>query len=102
VATKYLQTPLLKQSAKDYFFKAVLSYLTIGDMVGAKNCLGNAGIEDPGFEQSRQYTFLEAVFDSIEASDSNMFITAVQSHNKIMPMDKVLNSLVAQVRMENL
>ena len=67
VANKYLQTPLIKQSAKDYSFKACLCFLAIEDMVGAKNCMGNAGLEDPSFEQSRLYEFLEKIMAAIQA-----------------------------------
>ena len=53
VANKFLQTAMIKQSAKDYFFKAILCYLAMGDTVGARNLMGNSAIEDPSFESSR-------------------------------------------------
>jgi hypothetical protein len=36
IGKKYLSQPLIKSSAKDYFFKVVLLFLVNSDMPGAK------------------------------------------------------------------
>jgi hypothetical protein len=39
IANKYLQTPLIKSQAKDYFFRSILCYLVNKDIPGAKKTL---------------------------------------------------------------
>lgn len=59
VGNKYLQTPLIKSQAKDFFFKSILCYLANSDMPGAMKTKDHASFEDPSFDGSRQYKFVE-------------------------------------------
>ena len=58
VGKKYLSMPLIKTSAKDQFFKAVLCHLANDDMIGAKRSLQMYTIEDPSMDGSREEKFL--------------------------------------------
>lgn len=54
-----MKTPLIKSSAKDLFFKVILCYLALDDIVGAKRALQTYNIEDPSFDGSREEEFLK-------------------------------------------
>ena len=77
IGNKYLQTPLIKTQAKDFFFKAILCYLAIQDVPGAKKTLESTSYEDPSFEGSRQYKFIESIMSAIEAKDTNLWSMSV-------------------------
>lgn len=53
IGKKYLSTPLIKSSAKDYFFKVCLCFLVNDDMPGAKKSIENFCYEDPNFDTSK-------------------------------------------------
>ena len=53
IGKKYMSQPLIKSSAKDYFFKACLCYLANDDMPGAKTAVENYTYEDPNFDTSK-------------------------------------------------
>lgn len=67
IGKKYLTQSLVRSSARDYFFKAVLCFLANDDLQGAKNSIENYQFEDPSFDNSRQYEFLKGIIDAIEA-----------------------------------
>ena len=66
IGKKYLQQALVKSSARDFFFKASLCFLLNDDLQGAKNAIENYSFEDPSFETSRQYEFLNGIVRAIE------------------------------------
>ena len=53
-----MNTPLIKTSAKDLFFKAAFCYLANEDLVGAKRAIQNYKIDDPNFDDSRELELL--------------------------------------------
>jgi hypothetical protein len=58
VGKKFLNTPLIKTSAKELFFKSALCFMANDDMVGAKRAIQNYQIDDPNFDSSRESELL--------------------------------------------
>ena len=77
IGNKYLQTPLIKSQAKDFFFISILCYLANQDIPGAKKTLDHASFEDPSFDGSRQYKFIDVIMAAIENGDANLFSASV-------------------------
>lgn len=77
IGNKYLQTPLIKSQAKDFFFKSILCYLANTDITGAKKTLEHVSFEDPSFDGSRQFKFIESIMAAIETNDTGLFSATV-------------------------
>ena len=70
IGKKYLSTPLIKSSAKDYFFKVCLCFLVNNDMPGAKKSIENYCYEDPNFDTSKQRDLLDDIVGAIDKDES--------------------------------
>lgn len=64
IGKEYLIEPMLKYSAKELFFKVVCLYLLNDDYIQARAILNDFKGQDPSFDGSSEYVFLEK---SIEA-----------------------------------
>ena len=53
IGKKFLTQSLVRSSARDFFFKACLCFLSNDDLQGAKNSMENYTFEDPSFDNSR-------------------------------------------------
>ena len=69
IGKKYLSQPLVKSSAKDYFFKVCLCYLANQDLPGTKKAMENYTYEDPNFDTSKQKDLLDDIVRAIEIQD---------------------------------
>lgn len=102
IGNKYLQTPLIKSQAKDFFFKSIVCYLAIKDMPGAQKTMEHCSFEDPSFDGSRQFKFLEAIMAAIETDDVGLFQMSVTEYVKFTPFDKPMTALIVEVKTKNL
>ena len=78
IGKKYLSTGLIKSSAKDFFFKAVLCFLANDDVPGAKNSIENYSFDDPSFERSIQWELLQGMIAAIEAMNGDQLSEVVR------------------------
>ena len=93
---QYLTVPLLKSSAKDMFFKNVICYVAKKDEVTAEVNLKKYLLEDPTFDETRDYKFLKAVIKCItEPYDSEGFKKEVQAYKTVKELDKWKLSMFA-------
>jgi alpha-soluble NSF attachment protein len=93
---QYLTVPLLKSSAKDMFFKNVICYVAKKDEVTAEVNLKKFLLEDPTFDETRDYKFLKAVIKCItEPYDADGFKKEVQAYKTVRELDKWKLSMFA-------
>jgi alpha-soluble NSF attachment protein len=93
---QYLTVPLLKSSAKDMFFKNVICYVAKKDEVTAEVNLKKFLLEDPTFDETRDYKFLKAVIKCItEPYDADGFKKEVQGYKTVRELDKWKLSMFA-------
>lgn len=100
VAHASINDTLQKYSVRDYLFRAGLCRLanTSGDLSETKRkILGYASL-DPAFAQSREYTLLQDILDSLEEDDLEKFITALSEFDKVHSLDEWKTRLLGAVK----
>jgi alpha-soluble NSF attachment protein len=86
---EYLTVPLLKSSAKDLFFKAVVCYIAKKDEVTADIKLKQYLSEDPTFDDTREAKLLENLIKYIsDPPDPENYKKEIQSFKKYRDLDK--------------
>ena len=89
VGMQYLTVNLLKTSAKDMFFKCVVCNLAQKDEITAQNNLAKFIKEDPTFEGTREYQFLEKAIECVtEPSNPEGFREAMAKLKSYRDLDK--------------
>ena len=101
VATKFAESALLKWSSKEYFFKAGLCRLCIGDMVAAKRNIENYDQIYAGFRDTREQKLLLNILLAFEEEDVDKFTKYIIDFDSISPLDAWMTSILAKVK-ENL
>lgn len=100
VAHASVNDSLQKYSVRDYLFRAGLCRLanTEVDLSEAKKkILGYASL-DPTFSQSREYTLLQDILDSLEEDDSEKFTLALSEFDKVHSLDEWKTNLLYAVK----
>lgn len=98
IATTSLQSPLTRYSVKEYYLKAGLCHLCTGDLVGARQGVENYTHQDPSFAQAREYKFLLAITDAVDANDSETFVAHVQEYDRLSHLDNWKTSILLKVK----
>ena len=98
IGKKYLQKSLVRSSATDYFFRAVLCFLANEDLPGAKNSIEDYTYEDPTFDTSKQKIFLNQMVDAIEAGSSDQLSQVIMENSRTMSLDKVTTKLLSEIK----
>jgi len=98
IGKKYLSQPLVKSSARDYFFKACLCFLANEDMPGAKKTIEKYGFEDPSFDTSKQKILLEDIVKAIEAEKKDEVDQSIAEYSKTWTVDKVSTKLLVEIK----
>jgi len=98
IGKKYLSQPLIKSSAKDYFFKVVLCFLVNNDMPGAKRSVENYTYEDPNFDTSKQKDLLDDIIRAIDIGDGVELAKCIGIYSQTWTLDKVVVKLLATIK----
>lgn len=98
IGMQYLTVPLMKSSAKDYFFKCVVVYLVQKDEVSANICLNKFLSEDPTFAETKEDMFLKKAIECIsDPPQPEEFKKAVTSYKTYRDLDKWKLNMFAAV-----
>lgn len=97
IATNSLESPLLKYSAKDYFFKAALCQLCV-DHLNAQHALSRYIQQYPAFQDSREYKLLKTLIENIEEENVDGFTDAVKEYDSISRLDEWHTTLLLRVK----
>ncbi|KAG0167666.1 hypothetical protein DFQ28_005844 [Apophysomyces sp. BC1034] len=98
VAAASVDDALLKWSLKEYFVKAGLCHLCIGDMVRTKQALNSYCGMDISFESTREYTLLKGVIDSYDAGDPEQFTQVVFEYDKLTRLDSWKTAILLKIK----
>lgn len=98
VGTASVSNNLLKYSAKDYFFRAGLCYLAMGDVVAAMNAIDRFKNIDMNFNRERECKLLEAICQSFEQGDVTSFTHAVAEYDRISRLDDWKASILLAIK----
>ncbi|KAM9801025.1 alpha-soluble NSF attachment protein-like [Neosynchiropus ocellatus] len=97
IGTYCMDSPLLKYSAKDHFFKAALCHFCI-DMLNAKLAVQRYQEMFPAFSDCRECKLLKKLLEAGEEGDVDAFANAVKQFESITRLEPWTSSLVQRVK----
>ena len=98
VAAKAIDNNLLKWSVKDYFFRAGLCHLALGDLVGAQRAVEKYEEQDVSFADTREGKFLHEIMEAVDAYDVEAFTNAVVEYDSITKLDSWKTSILLKIK----
>ncbi|KAI0361531.1 TPR-like protein [Trametes cingulata] len=98
VANGSLSSALTKYSVKEYWLRASLCALAMGDTVTAKRNLGKYGSLDTTFPSTREAKFVNVLVDAMEAQDLETFTAAVFEFDQVTKLDNWKTSILLKIK----
>eukprot|EP01096_Ripella_sp_DP13-Kostka_P005548 TRINITY_DN1895_c0_g1_i1.p1 TRINITY_DN1895_c0_g1~~TRINITY_DN1895_c0_g1_i1.p1 ORF type:complete len:294 (+),score=143.70 TRINITY_DN1895_c0_g1_i1:51-932(+) len=86
-ATQSLNNRIRKYNVKEYYLKAGICYLCLGDTVALRNALNRYRAQDYTFASQRESALLDKLIAAVDDFDSDEFSRALGEFNSISPMD---------------
>ncbi|XP_012888195.1 PREDICTED: alpha-soluble NSF attachment protein [Dipodomys ordii] len=97
VGTSAMDSPLLKYSAKDYFFKAALCHFCI-DMLNAKLAVQKYEELFPAFSDSRECKLVKKLLDAHEEQNVDSYTESVKEYDSISRLDQWLTTMLLRIK----
>ncbi|KAM6906572.1 N-ethylmaleimide-sensitive factor attachment protein, beta b isoform 2-T2 [Lycodopsis pacificus] len=97
VGSNTMDNPLLKYSAKEYFFKASLCHFIV-DELNAKIAIEKYEEMFPAFSDSRECKLLKKLLDAHEEQNSEAFTEAVKEFDSISRLDQWHTALLLRIK----
>ncbi|KAJ9087793.1 vesicular-fusion protein S17 [Entomophthora muscae] len=98
VASDSINNQLAKWSVKEYFFKAGLCHLVVGDPISTQRAFEQYEAMDSSFSQTRECKLLRNLIDAIEQEDVEAFTEHVFEFDQISKLDNWKTSLLLRVK----
>uniref|UniRef100_A0A3Q1C1E9 N-ethylmaleimide-sensitive factor attachment protein, beta b n=1 Tax=Amphiprion ocellaris TaxID=80972 RepID=A0A3Q1C1E9_AMPOC len=95
--TNTMDNPLLKYSAKEYFFKAALCHFIV-DELNAKIAVEKYEEMFPAFSDSRECKLLKKLLEAHEEQNSEAFTEAVKEFDSISRLDQWHTTLLLRIK----
>ncbi|KAJ7303935.1 hypothetical protein JRQ81_011448 [Phrynocephalus forsythii] len=97
VGTSAMDSPLLKYSAKEYFFKAALCHFCI-DMLNAKLAIQKYEEMFPAFSDSRECKLVKKLLDAHEEQNIDSYTESVKEYDSISRLDQWLTTMLLRIK----
>ncbi|MBN3278992.1 SNAB protein, partial [Polyodon spathula] len=97
VGTNTMDNPLLKYSAKEYFFKAALCHFIV-DELNAKLAVEKYEEMFPAFSDSRECKLLKKLLEAHEEQNSEAFTEAVKEFDSVSRLDQWLTTMLLRLK----
>lgn len=97
IGANTMDNPLLKYSAKDYFFKAALCHFIV-DELNAKLALEKYEEMFPAFTDSRECKLLKKLLEAHEEQNSEAYTEAVKEFDSISRLDQWLTTMLLRIK----
>jgi len=98
VANGSLGSNLTKYSVKDYWLRAGLCALAMGDNVGCRRNITRYTSLDLTFSSTRECKFLGFLIDALEANDQEAFTAAVVEYDQVMKLDNWKTAILLKIK----
>ncbi|KAH9937000.1 vesicular-fusion protein SEC17 [Fomitopsis serialis] len=98
VANASLGSALTKYSVKEYWLRASLCALAMGDTVTAKRNLSKYSSLDTTFSSTREAKFVNVLVDAIEAGDAETFTAAVFEYDQVTKLDNWKTNILLKIK----
>uniref|UniRef100_A0A3P8Y9T5 N-ethylmaleimide-sensitive factor attachment protein, beta b n=1 Tax=Esox lucius TaxID=8010 RepID=A0A3P8Y9T5_ESOLU len=97
VGSSTMDNPLLKYSAKEYFFKASLCHFIV-DELNAKLAVEKYEEMFPAFSDSRECKLLKKLLDAHEEQNSEAFTEAIKEFDSISRLDQWQTTMLLRIK----
>ncbi|KAF9040573.1 vesicular-fusion protein SEC17 [Panaeolus papilionaceus] len=98
VANHSLGSALTKYSVKDYWLRASLCALAMGDVVTAKRNMISYSSQDPAFSSTREAKFVNVIIEAVEAGDPEQFTGAVVEFDQVTKLDNWKTNILLKIK----
>lgn len=98
VSTSAVSNNLMKWSVKDYFLKAGLCHLAVGDSVATSRALEKYRDMDPTFPSTREHQLLVDLYEAVEAGDPEVFADKLFQYDQMSKLDKWKTTLLLRIK----
>ncbi|XP_010220799.1 PREDICTED: alpha-soluble NSF attachment protein [Tinamus guttatus] len=97
VGTSAMDSPLLKYSAKEHFFRAALCHFCV-DMLNAKLAVQKYEEMFPAFSDSRECKLVKKLLDAHEEQNVDAYTDAVKEFDSISRLDQWLTTMLLRIK----
>lgn len=97
VGTNTMDNPLLKYSAKEYFFKASLCHFIV-DELNAKLAIAKYEEMFPAYSDSRECKLLKKLLEAHEEQNAEAFTEAVKEFDSISRLDQWHTTMLLRIK----
>ncbi|KAE9375756.1 TPR-like protein [Stipitochalara longipes BDJ] len=98
VSASSVSNNLMKWSVKDYFLKAGLCHLAVGDMVATNRALEKYRDMDPTFPSTREHQLLVDLAEQVEAGDQEAFAEKLFLYDQMSKLDKWKTTILLRIK----
>lgn len=98
VSASSVSNNLMKWSVKDYFLKAGLCHLAVGDMVATHRALEKYRDMDPTFPSTREHQLLVDLTEQVEAGDQEAFAEKLFLYDQMSKLDKWKTTILLRIK----
>lgn len=98
VAINSIESPLLKYSAKEHMFKAVLCHFCLGGSINARQAMEKYEDISPAFEDSREFKLVNKLIEAWDEKSSDEFAEAISDYDRITRIDEWLTSILLRIK----
>ncbi|RKO84678.1 soluble NSF attachment protein, partial [Blyttiomyces helicus] len=98
VAANSVDNQLTKWSLREYFLKAGICCLCTQDFVRARQALERYQSMDVTFASTREFAFLKALLDAVDAGDAEVFTDVVNDWDKLTKLDSWKTTMLLRVK----
>lgn len=92
-----IESPLLKYSAKEYFFRAALCHLCI-DLLNAQLAVKKYEEMYPAFSDSRECKLVKSLIEKLEENDADGFTQVIQDYDSISRLDPWFTNILLRIK----
>lgn len=97
IAMSCMDNQLLKYSAKDHFFKALLCHLCV-DLLNGQQAAQKYCEMFPQFADSREYKLAKKLMEAMEEENADAFTDAVKEYDTISRLDQWTTTMLLRVK----
>lgn len=98
VGVSSIDSPLLKYSVKEYFFKSALCHFCLGGSIDARQALEKYQGLFPAFGDSRESKLVDTLISAFEEQSADAFAEAVANYDSISRIDQWLTTILLRIK----
>lgn len=98
VAMNSIESPLLKYSAKEHMFKAILCHFCLGGSINARQAMDKYQDISPAFEDSREFKLVNKLLEAYDQNSADAFAESITDYDRITRIDEWLTTILLHIK----